>query len=347
MAKKADGAPDGYAQLRRDLKEKNLSRFYIFYGEEDYLRKNYWARLRDTLLDDLTADFNFHRMNAETFSVDALADSLEALPMMAERSLVLVEDVDFFALSETERERAAALLADVPEYCCLVLSYESFSPDKRKKRLWEAMEKNAVLVEFAYQNESELRAWIQRHFRHHGKSIAPELCSYLLQQCGQSMTRLNGEIEKLCSYSGAETIVRADIDAVVEPTLDAVVFQISDALAQRDFGRALERLHVLLKLQTDPIPIVAAIGTQMRRLYAARLLEGAGKTADELAQLTGMRSFAANKTMSQARRLSLRFCRTAVELCCQTDQQLKSSYAEGEQLAELLILRLAEEARHD
>lgn len=347
MAKKTDAGADGYTQLRRDLKEKSLSRFYIFYGEEDYLRKNYLERVRTALLDDLTADFNFHRMNVESFSVDALADSLEALPMMAERSLVLVEDVDFFSLIEAERERVTGLLADVPQYCCLILSYESFSPDKRKKRLWEAMEKNAVLVEFSYQNESELRAWMQRHFRHHGKSIATETCNYLLQQCGQSMTRLNGEIEKLCAYSGADTIVRADVDAVVEPTLDAVVFQISDALAQREFGRALERLHVLLKLQTDPIPIVAAIGTQMRRLYAANLLSGAGKNADDLAQLTGMRGFAASKTMSQARRLSLPFCRKAVELCCQTDQQLKSSYGEGERLAELLILQLAEEARHD
>lgn len=347
MAKKTAGSTAGYDQLKRDLKDKSPSRFYIFYGEEDYLRQNYWVRLRDSILDDLTADFNFHRMNTESFTVDALADSLEALPMMAERSLTFVEDVDLFALPEGERERVAALLSDVPDYCCLVLSYSDFSPDKRKKKLWDVLEKNAVLVEFCHQSESELRAWIVRHFRHHGKSIAPELCNYLLQQCGLSMTRLNGEIEKICAYSGAETIVRADIDAVVEPTLDAVVFEISDALAQRNFGRGLERLHVLLKLQTDPIPIVAAIGTQMRRLYAAKLLEGEGKGADELAELTGMRGFAAGKTVTQARRLSLRFCRRAVELCCETDLRLKSSYGEGDRLAELLILQLAEEARRD
>ena len=267
--------------------------------------------------------------------------------MMAERSMVLVEEVDLFELPESDRERLTAMLADVPEYCCLVLTYTDFKPDKRKKKLWDAIEKNAVLAEFRYQCESDLRAWIARHFRALGKQIAPELCTYLLQQCGLSMTRLDGEIQKICAFSGAETVVRADIDAVVEPTLDAVVFQLTDALAQRDFGAALERLQVLLKMQTEVIPIVAAVGAQMRRLNAAKILQTEGKGAQELASLCGIAPYAAGKTMTLSRRFSERFCRQAMLLCCQTDYQIKTSYDTPERLAEMLILSLAEEARHD
>ena len=264
MAKKQEST--GFEQLKNDLKQKSPGRFYVLCGEEDYLRRYYTEQLKKQLLDELTADFNFHRLTAENFSVQALSDSMEALPMMAERSLILVEEVDLFELSEGEREKLTGLLCDVPDYCCLLLTYTDFKPDKRKKKLWDAIEKNAVLAEFRYQSESDLRSWIARHFRALGKQIAPELCGYLLQQCGLSMTRLDGEIQKICAFSGAETVVRADIDAVVEPTLDAVVFQLTDALAQRDFALALEKLNVLLKMQTEVIPIVAAIGAQMRRL---------------------------------------------------------------------------------
>ena len=345
MAKKPTGTPAGAEQLKSDLKAKTPGRFYVLYGEEDYLRRYYLEQLKRQLLDDLTADFNFHRLTAENFSVDLLADCIEALPMMAERSLILAEDVDLFAQADTER--LCELLSDLPDYCCLVLTYEEFKPDKRKRKLWETIEKNAVLAEFRYQTESDLRAWIRRHFEHEKKSIAPELCGYLLQQCGLSMTRLDAEIGKISAYSGADVIVRADIDAVVEPTLDAVVFQLTDALALRQFDRALERLHALLKMQTDAIPIVAAIGSQMRRLYAAKILQNEGKPAEELAQLCGIQPYAATKTMGQARRVSEQFCRKAVLLCCETDYQLKSSYGEEERLVELLILQLAEEARND
>ena len=239
------------------------------------------------------------------------------------------------------------LLSDLPEHCCLVCTYGEFKPDKRKKKLWEGIEKNAVIAEFRYQSESDLRAWIQRHFRANNKQISSELSSYLLTQCGLSMTRLHGEINKICSYSGAETIVRGDIDAVVEPTLDAVVFQITDALGQREYDKAVERLHVLLKMQTEPIPIVAAIGAQMRRLYAAKLLQAEGKGAQELTALCGIAPYAANKTLSQARRFSLHFCREAVLLCSRTDRKIKTSYETPERLTELLILHLAQEERND
>lgn len=345
MAKKQENG--GFEQLKNDLKQKSPARFYVLYGEEDYLRRYYAEQLKKQLLDELMEDFNFHRLTTENFSLQTLSDSLEALPMMAERSMVLVEEVNLFELPESDRERLTAMLADVPEYCCLVLTYTDFKPDKRKKKLWDAIEKNAVLAEFRYQSESDLRAWIARHFRALGKQIAPELCTYLLQQCGLSMTRLDGEIQKICAFSGAETVVRADIDAVVEPTLDAVVFQLTDALAQRDFGAALERLQVLLKMQTEVIPIVAAVGAQMRRLNAAKILQAEGKGAQELASLCGIAPYAAGKTMTLSRRFSERFCRQAMLLCCQTDYQIKTSYDTPERLAEMLILSLAEEARHD
>ena len=345
MAKKQENG--GFEQLKNDLKQKSPARFYVLYGEEDYLRRYYAEQLKKQLLDELTEDFNFHRLTTENFSLQTLSDSLEALPMMAERSMVLVEEVDLFELPESDRERLTAMLADVPEYCCLVLTYADFKPDKRKKKLWDAIEKNAVLAEFRYQCESDLRAWIARHFRALGKQIAPELCTYLLQQCGLSMTRLDGEIQKICAFSGAETVVRADIDAVVEPTLDAVVFQLTDALAQRDFGAALERLQVLLKMQTEVIPIVAAVSAQMRRLNAEKILHTEGKGAQELASLCGIAPYAAGKTMTLSRRFSERFCRQAMLLCCQTDYQIKTSYDTPERLAEMLILSLAEEARHD
>ena len=346
MAKKEAFGPDGLTQLKNDLKQKTPGRFYILFGEEDYLRRYYLERIRKLILSDgLAADFNYHRLTAENYAFKHFYDAIETLPMMAERSLVLLEDVDLFA--EEEQEQLMAALSDLPEHCCLVLDYTDFKPDKRKQKLWKLLQEKAVMVEFSYQSERDLRPWICRHFHEQGKSISPELCGYLLSLCGLSMTRLHGEIGKVCAYSGSEQIVRSDIDAVVEPTLDAVVFQITDALGQQDYNLALGKLHTLLKMQEDPIPIVAAIGAQMRRLYVSKVLQSQGKSAQELATVCGIAPYAAGKTMTQARRFSENFCRKAVELCAQTDYQIKTSYDSGETLAQMLILQLAQEARHD
>ena len=187
MAKKAESG--GYARLKGDLAQKTPGSFYVLYGEEDYLRRYYLSMLRRQLVDGPTEDFNFHRLTSENFSMQVLSESLEALPMMAERTMIQVDDVDLFALPEDDRTQLAALFSDIPDYACLVLVYADFKPDKRKKKLWDAMEKNAVLAEFAYQTERDLTAWIVRHFRAEKKNISPALCGYLLQRCGSSMTR--------------------------------------------------------------------------------------------------------------------------------------------------------------
>lgn len=340
MAKK--DASGGSQQLKNDLKNKTLARCYVIYGAEDYLCRYYYAQLRKQVLDELTEDFNFHRLTSENFSLQLLSDCLEALPMMSERSLVQLDEIDLFALNDSDAQQLSAMLEDLPEYCCLVMTYTDFKPDKRKK-LWKVLEKNAVLAEFSYQSETELRPWIVRHFKAHNKIISTELCNYLLVQCGTSMTRLLAEIEKVCSYSAAETLVRADIDAVVEPTLDAVVFQITDALAERKFDLAFEALQKMFKLQAEPISIVAVIGAQMRRLRAAKLLQN----VEELASVCSLAPFAASKAITQARRFSERFCDQAVLLCCQADHRLKTSYDEPQRLVEMLLLELAQEAQND
>ena len=86
MAKKAESG--GYARLKGDLAQKTPGSFYVLYGEEDYLRRYYLSMLRRQLVDGPTEDFNFHRLTSENFSMQVLSESLEALPMMAERTMI-------------------------------------------------------------------------------------------------------------------------------------------------------------------------------------------------------------------------------------------------------------------
>lgn len=347
MARKDAGTDAGYQKLKNDLRSKTPGNLYIFHGEEVYLREHHLQMLKKLLVDELTEEFNFHRFTPENFSMDALADSVEAYPVMAEHSMVQVDELDLFKLSESDREWIIGILSDVPEYCCLVLVYETvpFKPDKRQKKLWEAISRHATIVEFRKQGERELSDWVARHFAAQGKQISPDLCRYLIVQTGGAMTALSGEIGKIAAFSSGRQIARADIDAVVEPVLEAVVFDISNAIAVGDFSAALVKLRTLLQKQEEPITIMAAIGSQMRRLNGARILIDNGKGADSLMQLYGLGEYPARLTMNQARQLSSSFCQKAVLLCLQTDEQLKTSYDTPERLLELLILRLAQEAK--
>ena len=241
----------------------------------------------------------------------------------------------------------AELLSDIPDYCTVVFTYIStvWKPDKRLKKLWEAIDGNGTVVEFAKQNQRDLIAWVTRHFAARKKNISSDLCAYLIDITGGTMTALSGEIDKICAYSGADHIKRSDIDAVTEPVLDAVVFQMTDLLAEGNYGASLLKLQQLFKMQQEPLAILGAVGTHFRRLGTARTLLDNGKTAGDLMKLCGIPDYPARKTMDAARRFSPDLCRISAGLILETDYKMKTSYDEPERLLELLILQLAQEAR--
>lgn len=347
MARKND-TKEALQQLKIALKTGVPERLYIFHGEETFLLSHYLGQLKKLLIDELTESFNFHRMNSETFDLQSFADAVENLPMMAEHTLVQVEDIDLFKLPEVDRNKVSEILSDVPDYCTVVFVFETvaWKPDKRLKKLWSAIDGNASVVEFAKQDQRDLIAWVNRHFLANKKRISTDLCAYLIDITGGTMTALSGEIGKICAYSGAEEICKADIDTVVEPVMDAVVFQMTDLLSQGRYAQALEKLQQLLKMQQEPLAILGAVGAHFRRISTARTLLDNGRPASELMSLCGMADFAARKTMDAARRFRPEFCKAAASLVLETDYRMKTSFDEQERLLEMLLLQLAQEARN-
>ena len=202
-----------------------------------------------------------------------------------------------------------------------------------------------MIVEFEKQNQRELINWVSRHFQSRGKRISNELCAYLIEITDGTMTSLSGEIHKISAYSGADEIKKSDIDAVTEPVLDAVVFQMTDMLSDGNYAQALMKLQQLLKMQEEPIQILGAVGGHFRRISTARTLLDNGRNASELAKLYGIQDYPARKSMEEARKFTSGFCCLAAELILETDYKMKTSFDDPERLLELLILQLAQEAR--
>ena len=348
MAKKQE-QPNTLQELKAAIREKTPGRLYFFHGEETFLLHHYLEQLRKILIDELTESFNFHKLTSETFGLQAFADAVENLPIMAETTMVWVDEIDIFKFPETEREKMIQILSDVPDYCTVVFTYETmpWKPDKRLKKLWEAVERHGTIVEFPKQQIRDLIAWVIRHFAANKKRISQELCAYLIDITGGTMTALAGEISKICAYSGVEEICKADIDAVTEPVLDAVVFQMTELLGQGAYGPALVKLQQLLKMQQEPIAILGAVGSHFRRMGTARTLLDNGKTAADLMRLCGMADYPARKTMAAAGRFSARFYARTAELVLEIDRGMKTSYDDPERLLEMLLMAIAQEARND
>ena len=189
--------------------------------------------------------------------------------MMSARTMIVVSDWDIY---KGDRDALAEVLSDLPDYLCLVfvydlIAYKADAPHQAGRGGEGEGERGGL----RRQSQGDLVSWIARRFRALDRDISSEDARYLIFLCGDLMTTLASEIGKIGAYARHHRVTRQDIDAVATPQLDAVVFQMTDAIAAGNFDKAAEVLGDLFHMQEKPVALLAALGRQLRQLYTARL----------------------------------------------------------------------------
>lgn len=335
----------GYDKLREGLKTGQLDKVYIFYGEEGYLCRTYLEKMRETLLTPGFEEFNHHRLSGKGLSILALQEMVEAMPMMAEKTLVEVTDLDIFRMDEANRTQFIAMLGDFPDYCTLVFVYDTiaYKRDGKMKKLCTAIDKFASEVEFCRQESKVLYSWVRRHFAATGHEIDNETIEHLLFTCGSMMTNLAPEIAKIGAYAKGQIVTRQDIDTLADPILDAKVFDMTSRITAGKFDDAAAILADLLRMQEEPIAILAVISRELRRLYTARIALDTGKDRYWLKDLWHMTSdYPAKLLMQAAGRVSRQWCGDAVQASQVLDRRMKSEKnMDNAQELKLFLMELA------
>lgn len=338
-------ANKGYDVLRADLKEGTLQKVYIFYGEESYLRQTYLSKMRQILVPAGFEEFNYHRLSGKGLTVQTLQETVEAMPMMSPTTLVEVTDLDIFKLDEEGREQLIALLEDFPDYCTLVFIYDTieYKRNGTMKKLCAALSAHAVEVEFCQQESRALQKWVRQHFAAAGHEIDSAAMDHLLFTCGTMMTNLAPEIDKIAAYAKGSSITVADINAVADPVLDARVFDMTKAITAGNYDDASRVLGELLRMQTEPIVILAAVGKELRRLYTARMAIDSGRDRAWLRKLWNMSSdYPAKLLMQAAAKVDHKWCAEAVRKAQTLDRRMKSERnMDSQQELELFLMELA------
>ena len=101
--------------LNQDIKTREFKRFYLLFGEEEFLKQSYKKRLREAIAGDDTMNYNY--FEGKGMDVRELISLANTMPFFSERRLILVEDSGFFKAASDELVEA---MADIPDTTCMV-----------------------------------------------------------------------------------------------------------------------------------------------------------------------------------------------------------------------------------
>ena len=333
-----------YKQELQKLKAEGPRTLYLLWGKEDYLREQYLNQLKAVCIPEGESGFNYRRFEGPEIEADRLRQAVDAMPFLSERSFVELRDLNLNRLKEAQEIQE--IFSDIPEYCtvCLVQNAE-YEPDGRLKLIKTIREKG-VELKFTQQGQGALIDWIARRFAAQGKRIDFEAAQRLIFISGDLMNRLIPEIDKIAAYTGGDAIGVKEVEAVAHHIPEAQVFELTDLLAKKQFNAAMNVLSELFaENEYEPIYLLAVLGSQMRRLYAARLAIEKGLGAKYVGECCAVKyDFLINKLMESARDFTLGQLKNAVRICAETDEQMKSSGGDSKELLKNAVLAIALES---
>ena len=171
------------------------------------------------------------------------------------------------------------LAGGLPAGNCLILTAEA--ADKRKK-IFKVIDRTGVVLHFGKIKETATRETLKSEAKKLldgcGKSLTSGAWAALGKKTGFQLRPSLNELQKLVVFAGEKTMIdEEDVETVVGKTKEDRVFDLTNAMSEKNAKAALLALQALLDQGEPPLMILSMISREIRLLLQASILTQSGK----------------------------------------------------------------------
>lgn len=228
---------------------------FLLTGEDRYSIEIKSSEIVSSFIESDLKDFNYAHFNEENFNSEQITSALYSLPVMSEKRVVLISDID---------KAGAELIEAVSRFLrknfdTTVLILTGTKIDKRKSFFKDLIaDKRTLMLEFKEKNEREVQQWIKNYIVSKGSNITPEGLMLFTLSLSTSLSQASAEADKLIEYCGNRIISDDDVEKVLGISKEYNIFKLQTAVVSKDFKRSFVILDNILKNKnnrTDPIAV--------------------------------------------------------------------------------------------
>ena len=263
-------APNAQRELRKALQQRTFVAAYYFHGDDEFLKDEMIRRVVDAAVDPATRDFNLDLRRGGDIDGESLLSLLSTPPMMADRRLIVVRDVQ--ALKKDARVALDRYLAaPAPDVVAILVTPAGAKVDA-------ALSTQACAVAFEPLTGDRVPKWVVHHVDtvlH--STITPSAVDLLISAVGNDLPQLAAELDKLASYANGAAIDDEAVSAIVGVRRGETLGDLLDRVLAHDAPGALAVIdHVLAQPKVTAVSIVMALTTQMLAVAWARAARDRG-----------------------------------------------------------------------
>ncbi len=332
-----------YRKLFKEISAGNWQGVYLFFGEEEYIKNQALEQAIKALVDPSFKDLNYVQLDGGQIDLDTIINACETLPFMAERRVVVLKDLSLLngkAEGDIDEDGFLKYVKTMSSTTCLIL-YCRGSVDKRKK-IYKHINKNGRAIEFEHLTDRELHTWINQTVEKQGKKISYNAIVQLVNRTGNNLEDISNELNKLVAFAGQHINIDIEaVDQVVTPNLEQSIFQLVDAIGEKNGDLALTVLNNLLFEGGQAVqPILAMIARQFRLILQCKGHYERGYNPNSIASKLKQRPFVVRKCLAQGRNFTMEQLKKGLEMCLQVDYDIKTGKILDTMGLELIIVKM-------
>jgi DNA polymerase-3 subunit delta len=269
---------------------------------------------------------------------EALIAAIPALSLTTSRRYLLADGIERWSAKQAAAV-GEAIGALPPDVTVVLVAREQPPKLKAPKKLGEAVEAaGGKLLAYASPKARDLPRWLTAEARKRDFALDPDAALLLAERMGEGTARLSTELDRLALWAGpGGEVARADLEAMVADTSEAVAWALSDAIVDRDPGAAVEAAERLADQGESVTPMIYQAAKRLREASAALEMLGQGTPQREVEAALPMHPYAAKMLLRRLKGRSREEIRAAT--CAVAD--LEWWTRGGEDYPERVALTLA------
>ncbi len=322
--------------------KKGESPVYLLHGDEGFLSRKALDWLREAVLKGIAEDFNLDRFDAqENLELGRILDAARTLPMMAPRRMVLVRNAEpIFKLKAAALKTLLRYIEEPDSSSCLV--FHAMESVRKSSALYKRILKHGCVFASNPLKERQIPGWLLSRSQEQGRRLDPDAAHLLLEAVGTDLANLDAALERLSLFVEEEQIISAaHVEESIAFTRSRSVWDLSDAILNRNTVKVLEYSHQLLSQGENPLALLGLVLLQYRRLLMGRSYQAQGLNLAEICKQVRIPSFRSRDFGRQLNHYSGAELLEALERLNQADRALKSSKLPNELIFEGVLMDLS------
>jgi DNA polymerase-3 subunit delta len=252
--------------LLRSLKKGDLAPVYYFYGPEDVLKDEAVRTILELALEPGMREFNLDQRSAGQLDPEEVYSLCNTLPMLADRRVVVLREVEAWRRKTRGREEFLRYLQH-PSQSTLVILVQGSTEDGEDKELSQ----HSYSVRFEALSPSLAVKWVLRQAGRLGVNLEAAAAEHLVRAVGADLGALSSELGKLASLPADLPVTLEQVGSLVGVRHGETPLDWRSAIIQEQTGQAVSLLPIVLAQPgMSGVKLVTALGTSLIGLALTR-----------------------------------------------------------------------------